>query len=82
MHIIFIYVQLIIIFAPVNNSKFTDMEKINKGKFKKGISGNPAGRPVGSENRINGEVREMIKELIEGKSGELGSCFDDLDPRE
>ena len=29
-----------------------NIENIEKHKFKKGESGNPAGRPVGSRNRI------------------------------
>ena len=32
-------------------------------------SGNPAGRPRGSENKINREIRELIREALDQEGG-------------
>jgi hypothetical protein len=38
--------------------------------FKKGQSGNPDGRPKGSENKVNKDLKEKIKRLFENYTGE------------
>lgn len=35
-------------------------------KFQKGQSGNPNGRPKGSENKVSSTVKEKIEQLLEG----------------
>ena len=54
------------------------MRKKNAGMFKEGESGNPSGRPAGSENKLNSELRDVIKKFIESKVDELPSWFDEL----
>jgi hypothetical protein len=63
-----------------------------KGQFKKGASGNSAGRPQGSRNKatlvceqlLEGEAGELIRTLVEKAKGgniqALGMCLDRLLP--
>ena len=44
-------------------------------RFKPGQSGNPAGRPPGP-NKINKEVRERFKEIVEGQMGNVMDALD------
>ena len=37
-----------------------------KGRWKKGESGNPAGRPIGVQNKATKAIREHYQHLIEG----------------
>ena len=39
--------------------------------FEKGISGNPAGRPKGSKNKITEEIREAFQMVLENKLPDL-----------
>jgi hypothetical protein len=66
--------------------------RTTKGQFKDGTSGNPAGRPVGSRNKVTlaceelleGEAEELIRTLVEKAKGgsiqALGLCLDRLVP--
>jgi len=47
---------------PVNN-------RTNTGKFKKGESGNPAGRPKGAKDKIARSVKKDIEETFERLGG-------------
>ena len=54
------------------------MRKKNAGMFKEGESGNPSGRPAGSENKVSTEVRDALKRFVESKADELPTWFDEL----
>ena len=65
---------------------------MNRGQFKKGTSGNPAGRPAGSRNKatllceelLEGEAELITRKLIEkarnGDSNALRLCMERLLP--
>ena len=48
-------------------------------RYKKGESGNPAGRPKGQPNRTTEEVRRLLQSFIEGKINELETIWKDLE---
>lgn len=51
--------------------------------FKKGDTKiNRAGRPIGSKNKINGELKQYIKEFLEKNWKSLEKDFKDLKPRD
>jgi hypothetical protein len=66
--------------------------KTKKGRYPKGTSGNPAGRPPGSRNRatllmsalLEGEAQELTRKVIdlakEGDTQALRLCLDRLMP--
>src|SRR4051794_7778555 len=70
----------------------TKRNKPGTGRWKKGISGNPAGRPIGSRNQstllfqelLDGEGAALIRKGIElsmaGDTRALGICWDRLLP--
>jgi len=49
--------------------------------FKKGLSGNPAGRPRGAVNRTTKQVREVIEGLIDMELDNIPELFLKLDPK-
>lgn len=50
--------------------------------FEKGISGNFEGRPKGSKNKINNELREKIGELLNMQFDKIKEDFIGLEPKE
>jgi hypothetical protein len=45
------------------------------GKFKKGESGNPAGKPKGAKNKVTLEVKEKLAQFMETSFDEFVSSF-------
>lgn len=54
----------------------TPKRQAPKTAWKKGQSGNPAGRPKGSKNKTTEQIRNLIQEVI---SGQLVNFDKDLD---
>lgn len=52
------------------------------GKFQKGISGNPNGRPVGSLNRSTTDLRVQVRDFLTSNWAKVQEKFDSLGPRE
>lgn len=50
--------------------------------FKKGVSGNPKGRPKGSVNKVRSRVAEAISALLENNLEKFQENFDELEPKE
>ncbi len=51
-------------------------------KFESGKSGNPEGRPAGSRNRTTEQIREAVREFIDGNMDNLQKDFDRLKSRD
>ncbi|WP_373521068.1 DUF5681 domain-containing protein [Aquiflexum sp.] len=49
--------------------------------LKKGQTNNPNGRPKGSKNKINEEIREKIQSLFDGNFDKIQSDIEKLDPK-
>ena len=47
----------------------TDSKRTSKGQFKKGLSGNPSGRPIGSRNKAT----LACEQLLEGNAEQLAT---------
>lgn len=50
--------------------------------FKKGISGNPDGRPPGALNKNTKELREMVSNFLVKNFETITQDFEQLEPRE
>ena len=48
--------------APAKNSAGT-------GRFRKGQSGNPKGRPAGTPNKVTGALKDMVLQALSNKGG-------------
>jgi hypothetical protein len=51
-------------------------KKENKGAWKPGQSGNPAGRQKGKGNHVTTEVRERFKEIVESQMDNVTEALD------
>ena len=51
-------------------------------QYRKGQSGNPAGKPRGAKNRTTEQVRKLLQSFIEGKLPELETIWKGLDPKD
>jgi len=50
--------------------------------FKKGKSGNAAGRPKGAHNKLSRELREVMKGIISNELERLPETLEQLQPKE
>lgn len=50
--------------------------------FKKGESGNPEGRPKGTGNKINNELRETIQNFLSNNFQQVTEDFKNLAPKD
>ena len=50
--------------------------------FKKGMSGNPAGKPKGAKNKVTLQLRELITQFLEERFETIVSDFKKLEPKE
>ena len=51
-------------------------------KFKKGESGNPNGRPAGTPNKVNREIRQRINDFLDENFETIEDDLKALEPRE
>lgn len=50
--------------------------------FKKGFSGNPKGRATGAANKVNRDLREIVRALVEDNAEQVRQDLAALDPKE
>ena len=50
--------------------------------FKKGISGNPTGKPPGAKNRVNVEIRTRINTFLDDHFETVQNDIMELEPRD
>ncbi len=55
---------------------------MNDGKFKKGRSGNPQGRPIGAKNKTAEQFRALIKEFISENWGKLQNKYERMEDKD
>lgn len=50
--------------------------------LRKGQTNNPAGKPPGTKNKINAELRERINDFLNGNFETVATEFDKLEPKD
>lgn len=50
--------------------------------FTKGISGNPAGRPLGAKTKRTSEIKALVQEFVSSNLETLQADFDALEPKD
>jgi predicted component of type VI protein secretion system len=50
--------------------------------YKKGKSGNLAGRPKGAQNKVSAQLRETISDFLEDNFSKVISDFEELTPKD
>ena len=60
------------------SKKVKDLVRAEDGKFLKGHSGNPAGRPVGSKNRVNILKLSLEENFREGNFEKIGQILNSV----
>lgn len=50
--------------------------------FKKGESGNPEGKPPGTKNKINQEIRQRIANFLDENFDKVKEDLEELEPRD
>ena len=50
--------------------------------FKKGASGNPQGRPKGTQNKTTTDLREWINNFIDDNRGQIKKDWKGLEPKD
>lgn len=51
-------------------------------QFKRGISGNPNGRPMGSKNKVTAKVINLISLIVEENLPRIRKDLDELEPKD
>ena len=51
-------------------------------KFKKGVSGNPKGKPKGALNKTTKEMKEILNKALFGDAQSIIDDLDQLDPKD
>lgn len=51
-------------------------------QFKPGQSGNPGGRPPGSQNKLTKHLRASLKNIIDGEIQNLPALLEKLEPKD
>jgi len=50
--------------------------------FKKGVSGNPAGRPKGSVNKVTAVLRDVISDFVQDKFSKIEEVYEPLEAKD
>lgn len=51
---------------------------MSRGKYQKGVSGNPAGRPKGIQNKQTQEIRQAYIDLVHGNLDQIANWLNQV----
>lgn len=57
-------------------------QRDRNGKFMKGVSANPSGRPKGSANKLTKELRAILKDIVYSELEQIPENLKNLPPKE